>query len=299
MTGKGERGVVGVAAWWAARPRLAWLSVAVFVLLNVLTHDGVQRIAAWLGEVLTIERLSRYVTLAGAGAILAAAGAAATRLRSHPGRNLLLFYGAATAILLALSYNALFMVNTEAIHFPQYALLGMLVLPLVGRFAEAILWVTFFGALDEAWQYWVLSNSVEFVYFDFNDVVLNLIGGAFGVLLLAVLLGPVTSREPTGYGWRRFWTSPPALVTAVLILLGVGLWLVGLLVVYPSPGAWVVLARAGRRAAFWATSYWGKTAHVLTPLEGLTLVVALVAFYVPLDARLRVRLRDAPAAKRP
>jgi hypothetical protein len=267
-----------------SRHRLpGWTLVGALVAGYLISHDAVQAIAGWAGEALTIERLSRLVTWGGALLALALAGLTYRRLRESPCRMQLTSYGVLTVVLIVLVYNTMFMVNTEAIHFPQYALLGMLLLPLTGRAAEAITWVTLFGAFDEAWQYWVLSNQVEYVYFDFNDIVLNLLGGAFGVLLALVVLG--AGRDAGDYGWSDYLRSPACRVCGAFLATGAVLWLLGFLSVYPDPDAWIVLARSGPRPAFWATSYWGKTAHVLHPAEGLVVVCALLALYVPLDRR--------------
>ena len=278
------------ADWLAARRRLAIACVAVFVAFNILSHDAVQAIAGWLGEQLTIERLSAYVTVGGGLGLLLVGALLWRPLRAHPAGRDLAIWGAVTVALVAATYNTLFMVNTEAIHFPQYALLGVLIYPLAGRFAETILWVTLFGALDEAWQYWVLSNGAEFVYFDFNDIVLNLLGGATGAIVAAALIGPPrepgASGETMGYRWRDFVRSPPFVVAAGITLLGVLLYAAGVVTMYANPDSWIVLRRKGPPVAYWVTSYWGKTGHELMPLDGLLLCAILVGLYLALDLRL-------------
>jgi len=278
------------ARWLARHPVCGWSLVAAFTAFNILSHNAVQSIAGWLGEQLTIERLSLIVTAGGLLAGAALLAILALRLRRHPAGVVIAAYGLATLALIAVAYNTLFMINTEAIHFPQYALMGMIVFPLVGRVAESITWVTLFGAFDEAWQYWVLNSEVDFAYFDFNDIVLNLLGAAMGVLLAAALLGDTRERGAAGYGLRDFARSPALAVTGAFVAAGAVLWMLGPLSVLPGGDAWVVLMRSGAREAYWETSYWGKTAHVLLPLEGLVVTFALLALYLPLDRRIRWRL---------
>jgi hypothetical protein len=271
---------------------IGWTLVGALVAGYLISHDGVQKIAAWAGEQLTIERLSLYITVGGGLLGAAAVLLVAARLWGRPGGWLIALYNVITLLLIGLIYNTMFMVDTEAIHFPQYALLGMLLLPRTGRVTEAITWVTLFGAFDEAWQYWVLNmgNRVDSVYFDFNDIVLNLAGGAFGVLLALALLADNVDAASDGYSWRDYVRSTAFRTTAAFVAAGGALWLAGRLTLFPDPSAWIVLARTGPRPAYWETSYWGKTTHVLLPLEGLPLIAALLALYLPLDRRLRLRL---------
>lgn len=275
------------------RAALVWTLVAALVAANILSHDAVQRLAARLGDWLTLERMSLYVTfggIAGAAVIIVWCG---LRLRPHPRGGLLTGYVVATLLLSAIAYNTLFMINTEAIHYPQYALIGMVMLPITGSFVESIAWVTLFGALDEAWQYWVLSREVPFVYLDFNDMILNLLGGALGVLLMAVLLrDAIEPRQGERSVGSPLGSAPVRVAAAIIVAAAIGL-LSGVVSVYPDADATVILARAGRRPVVWATSYWGKTAHVLSPFNGLLLMVALVGLYVPLDRRLRFVRRSA------
>ena len=78
----------------------------------------------------------------------------------------------------------------EAFHYPQYALLAILIaraldpghrLLVAGR---VLVWTTFAGVLDELLQYlWITASYSH--YFDFNDVLVNLVAATAGVLLWA------------------------------------------------------------------------------------------------------------------
>lgn len=98
----------------------------------------------------------------------------------------------------------------EYIHLPQYALIAYL----LGRARlggeAAWLGATAAGALDEGYQlYFLRSGRPD--YFDWNDVVLNGIGGAYGLVLL--FAGSEISRART-IPWR-LWTA--GLATAAIV----------------------------------------------------------------------------------
>lgn len=86
-------------------------------------------------------------------------------------------------ILMGASLHTLIIVNIEIIHFIQYALMAILVFPLFKNFLSTLLFVTLLGSIDEAYQYYFLSPE-RTNYYDFNDVILNLLGATIGLIFL-------------------------------------------------------------------------------------------------------------------
>ncbi|MGQ0732812.1 MAG: hypothetical protein ACT4QD_04050 [Acidobacteriota bacterium] len=86
-------------------------------------------------------------------------------------------------LFVALAQMLLIISPVEYVHYPQYALVAYL----LGRsgvpLEVAWLAATGLGALDEGFQ-WGLLRRGRPEYFDWNDVVLNAIGAAWGVVLL-------------------------------------------------------------------------------------------------------------------
>lgn len=138
-----------------------------------------------------------------AAALLGAAGLAAVVLGQlrrarrpwPPATGWLLWLIAVLAIDRWLTYSL-----NEAFHYPQYALLAWLIARALDpqhrrRIAGRVLfWTTLAGSLDELLQYlWITADYSH--YFDFNDVLVNLVGAAAGVLLY---LGsaPAAARAP-------------------------------------------------------------------------------------------------------
>jgi len=81
--------------------------------------------------------------------------------------------------------QALIVVNgIEAIHYPQYALLAWLLVRSGTGLERSWLSATGLGVIDEIWQWQTLPRAVP-GYLDWNDIVLNAIGAALGVLVVA------------------------------------------------------------------------------------------------------------------
>lgn len=280
--------------WLSNHKRVAAALVLVYFVLNVFTHGLVQQIAKWIQDELTVSRTNSLVTIIALATLPLFIAVVFFRLRSAPHKLLKLFYCVVTAGLVVGSYTKLFMINMESIHFPQYALIAILVFAIMPRFGETILMVTILGAIDEAHQYWVLDKDAD-LYLDFNDMILNLQGAAIGVMLLALLIrSKPTAPRSSPYSLVQLFKSPAFITAAGVAGVTLVLYLLGEIALYLDSGAWIVLRRIGPPGEFWITSYWGKTCHILMPLEGVIMIVGMTAFYVFLDFRLALQLHLPP-----
>lgn len=202
------------------------------------------------------------------------------RLSPHPRRLLLAW---ATWLICVVLYDhwLIFVINEYA-HYPQYALLGFMLArsaeSMSGRvnYSRLLWWGTVLGALDEASQYlWVTRSYSD--YFDFNDVLLNLLGVVAGLMIYQATYRPVPDT-----GWRRAeWISLGSLILGLLAAI-----VAGYLAISPPhevPPGGIDHARDGRVRIYLqrqATFYgnWQAAPHhshyrVLTPAEGLGLTV--------------------------
>jgi hypothetical protein len=75
-----------------------------------------------------------------------------------------------TIFLMVIGYEMLVVFSIELIHYPQYAILAILIFSLLKRFDETVFWVTLLGAIDEAYQYFVLYQGNKTLYLDFNEI---------------------------------------------------------------------------------------------------------------------------------
>jgi hypothetical protein len=190
-----------------------------------------------------------YDRLASTGAAVLAVGLVGVlawyRLSTVVWASLAAALGAAVA-----ARQWLMVANIENIHYPQYALM-VFMLWRGGLSVEAsFLGATVLGALDEGYQFLFLPYGRP-TYFDWNDIVLNALGAAFGVLLI----------QP----YRRPGALPRSIGRAITVVLGLG-FLAALLVSPPTP-------------PFFRVAPTGRHFHVLSASEALG-VIGLLWFTI-------------------
>jgi VanZ family protein len=179
---------------------------------------------------------------------------------------------------MAISLNMLIIVNIEIIHFIQYAALAILLFPLSKSFFTTIVLVLFLGAIDEAYQYYYLSPQ-RTNYYDFNDVILNLLGAVMGMIFLRSHIQINSLLINNANSFRKTWITYffICLVISLLIwkkdLIQSGINFLGLELDWAGFGA--VLIRIP------TTSFWTEIPpqilyHVVQPFEGFVIVTILL-----------------------
>jgi len=188
----------------------------------------------------------------------------------------ILFYLTLTLLLCILSFNLLIIINIEAIHFIQYGILAILLFPLIQHYGKTLFWVTILGALDEAFQYFYLAPE-RTNYYDFNDVIINLIGGGFGLIFLAA-----QGKKEVAKSWK------PELIFigGISLILGI-LYSIGWFQIHPidpeTDPAFLLIRVPSE--GFWTVVHPNITYHVVRPLEGLVICTILLLFYAQLPAK--------------
>jgi len=189
-------------------PRTALAATAVigYWIASVLGH---LEVSLWLVQQRESQLLGTYKLadlLPHAGALLLAAVVIWQALRARHGSNRAITLAAWAVWLAAVALVDRFLIYSfpEYLHYPQYALLAWLtarhVDPDRGVFAigPVLLAVTLLGIADEALQYaWITISYSN--YLDFNDFLLNLLGGIAGLLLhYGFTRVPLDARSESG-----------------------------------------------------------------------------------------------------
>lgn len=265
---------------WLAQHRVVHAVIlSIYFMLVVLPHE-------WLGKWIyatffpgDIDRYNFYFLTAG---LLASLAFFIPLFRfwskQKSGRRRTVVYFVLTLGLMCVAYFTIFVLATELIHFPQYAIMAILLFPFSWRFSDTLYWATLLGALDEAYQYFYLSPH-RTDYYDFNDVIINLLGAAMGLVFLHTLSDRLPTPRP------RTWKQSPTLWCsgALLLLLPIAVHF-GWLAIYPadtSPAPEVLLVKKVPER-FWSKFHHIRY-HVILPEEGLLLLALLFGIYSGLD----------------
>lgn len=268
------------------RPNLYWglISALYFVFVTV-SHEWVTEIysqvfnhfgRAAMESTLHVGSLALAVLMAGVCLFMFR--------RTHSINIRILILWVSMSLLIFAVDRLLVVTNIERIHYPQYAILALLLrMALADDFLVAFL-ATLAGMLDEFMQF--VWNPQYTKYVDFNDFVLNALGAVAGVTLFLTLSSRARSAIIVLRKTRMF---AYIMTGAVLGLCSLGVWM-GRIIVYVAPQEdFHVLTRIGGKLAFvlsfmnnpdfWTVSEYGRRYHILSPLEGLVVLTLLLAVY--------------------
>jgi hypothetical protein len=178
-----------------SRPRrqaLAWLAAAgVVFVADLWLHLPITDFCDMLATRFGFEEYDRVTRN---GFLVMGLLAAAAAWAWPSGRRVAV--GTSTMILMSLagaSQVLIVVAGIENVHYPQYALLAYLIARGLGNAEGGWLWATGLGVVDEAYQWLVLPRGTV-SYLDWNDIALNGIGAAFGVVMI-VALSPDAGRR--------------------------------------------------------------------------------------------------------
>lgn len=275
----------GLISWLSKNRAFTIIVSGIYYAAVVRFHEEVSTVSVWFQTRLSLRLYNKVITVLGVALLIACSIYVLTRIFKGDRKILKAFYWCLTMLIAGVAYNTLMVVNVESIHFPQYAILTLPVFALTMSFGETVLIVTLLGAIDEANQFFILSN---WKYLDFNDIILNLTGAAIGVLLIFTLYDK--KSDSAAHPLQKLIKSPYFVLTASFLSTNLLLYFAGLIKLYPgaeASGALIVLSKIPRPEKFWISFEWGKTYHILNPVEGLTLSAILIACYAFMDYKPR------------
>ncbi len=182
--------------------------------------------------------------------------------------------------------------NTELVHFPQYFPEGVALMGLTLSPVESMNWLAVFAWLDEGYQYiWLTHGRATLL--DFNDIYMDLIGGAAGIIFaMALMSWERRTRESRRSFPKEVLRKPGVRVVLGVLAVGASLLVSGKLVVYEVhgiPAHWFALSRL-KTESFW---YFQPIIlgphhfHELMPVEGILLILLTLPVFAPLEQIVR------------
>ena len=257
--------------WMSKRPVFNALLVVAYYIIVVAPH---KKFGTFLNTVvfkgITRDQYNLYVII-GASLVLFLYGLFFFKESvKQVSRNRMWFYMAANILLTILIINFLFVINIEVIHFPQYAAFAILIYPMIRNYNSTLIWTTIAGSIDEAYQNFYLAPK-DTGYYDWNDVITNLVGAIFGLLLLRSF----NVKQRVNNPWYQSSGLFGLLSLCGLVFL---LWLSGFLSIYPSDTSTIQMVTT-QIEGFWHKVPPNVVFHVVKPLEGFTITLSLFAFY--------------------
>lgn len=265
----------------AAYPALPAVFGGLYFLLVVLNHEV---FAVFIAETFDIDdrpQFNRFFLRAGLISVFLYL-IAVTPFFWQQKNYLAMGYQVVTLLFTALIVHGLVVVYSELIHFPQYMLLAMLLFPASRSYHFTLVICGLLGAIDEGIQYWYLSPQ-RTDYFDFNDVVLNVMGSVWGLMAMGAWLGKGFSAP--GASFRKSWILVLFTLTALAAAWGLNLLDFASPENVQNPANWTLVRQ--EHSGFWADLHLGRRFHILRPHTGIGLLLALTLFYTPLDRVLR------------
>jgi len=235
------------------RPWLHGILLLIYCLCVILPHEEVGLfVMSFLQKRPRAEMVQIVLTIVGSFAAICFIPFF-LKLRKHPERQRIGLYLVLTLGLIVLTYQTLFVLPTETAHFPQYAVMAILLFPFTYRMDASMIWATLIGVVDEGYQYYFLAPE-RTNYYDFNDVVTDLLGAAIGLIYLWVFVQNLI-KKPLPIRKSAAWLALGIFCLLVILLYFFG-DKIGVLLVRVEPTEW------------WTHLKNGVVFHILRPLPG-------------------------------
>lgn len=269
------------AVGWLEKHRAVnLLLVLVYIGFLLFAHDVFVNISVAVMNHFSIPVYEKLVAAMLVFIVLGAVSAGIYFLRTRTLNRRLGVFLALTLLLLVVHFFVLTEMNVEFIHAFMYGGLALLLFPLVGRFGGAVVLGLPVMLVDEWYQYIILfPDYVHF--FEWNDIVLDVLGAGLFVAGLGVL-GIKSNRGDTPIHKRaEVW-----LLTGFVLITGVLLASCAIVpyAVDSCTHTWFVMNTLPEMQTFWYVHpAIGSTLHVLKPMEGIVVVFLLCVFYLGMD----------------
>jgi hypothetical protein len=265
--------------WLRQHPVVNLLLVCGYVLFVVFAHEWFVNLSVKVMNSLTLETYNQLVAAIAATAVVAILVFVVWAVR----KKVRVAYSGIVFLLLVLSalvmhFFVLTEMNIEFIHAMEFGVLALLIFPLVGRYGAAAIYALPVMVLDEWYQYQVLFDYVE--YFDFNDILLDLLGAGLFLSILKAF------RRESAHGLTVFKRHE---FYSLLVFIAITTLMLASSMVVPyaadyAENTLLILNDIQEPYGFWREHpLIGSTYHVLEPISGVITTFSVCLIYLAMD----------------
>lgn len=185
-----------------------------------------------------------------------------------------------TLLFIVIHSRVMFEMNIEIIHSIEFSLLAYLLFALSRSVGFAIVFALPVMLLDE-WNQYILLYPEYVMYYEFNDIVMDILGSGLALVTLSVFgIYPKCSN-------KSLWAKPEILFLFGLLTVTALAINSGYLAQYISTqNSNTVFAfnKMQNPDNFWTIHSFTKARyHIMGPVEGITVIVMLCLFYAVWD----------------
>jgi hypothetical protein len=257
--------------------------LAAYAVAVTFPHENVQYVVNEIALKISHKKLYQASAAIGIAQALLFSALVLWRVKDR----LIALYWVLTIALIVGTWRLLTANNVELVHYPQYVPEGVLLFAMTLSVVESLSWIAILGGLDECFQYWDLLQGKP-VQYDFNDIYMDILGGAAGVLIAMVFL-KCSRREPAP--WSTILKRKGVVAVFAITMITILLLLSGVVLMYAdktNPHYWFALSRDKPPTYFYINPMFGPHKfHTLSPVEGPVLIFLTFALYGLLDRRIR------------
>lgn len=188
-------------------------------------------------------------------------------------------YFALTILLMLFSVKNLLVVHSEIIHFPQYALLALLLYPIIRNLPETLFLTMVLGLLDECYQYFVLAPN-KTAYLDFNDMWLNTLGAGLGTLLAGIIFPQFLKPKNSYLNIHGLISKGVISIITIFALFFFSDFMGYNQEIHPNATYFLFKEEP---ESFWTSSDFEVVYHIVRPAEGILAMTFYFWIFFPLE----------------
>ncbi|MFC2084638.1 VanZ family protein [Bacteroidota bacterium] len=271
--------------WLVNNPKKNVIISTIYFIIAVLFHNPVSDYIHTLYKKYTFKAFSYFIIIFSLVIFILLIIYLVNYILKHQSKLRTVIYTLFTTLLMYFAFDLLISYNSELIHYPQYAILFVLIFPFNRRFVETIIICSLFSVVDELYQFIVLKG----LYFDFNDLLLNFIGASLGAVTVYILTGSQAGAhlvKTAEYKLKQFLFSKSFSIALILLAVTVILFLTNVFGYWADDNAVINICRElNHDRSYWQTKPAGGNWHILYPLEGAIILYVLPFLYLGLDIK--------------